>query len=712
MSHVSRVSRLSLTSVLGLAPSLALATGSPPVAMLGVTTAPPYDLSCDLVSDTGRTHHFLASAAGGVDQALVRTFHLSDGTWTVTCGLGVKRDKTDWRFTRQAWTVTSGALDPATPASLVVGVPDAKVANMYPQTVVWLRLSAEAPEREAPASSVVRTRMLDRLAVAGDGKAKELGDVRFVNEQVSESAEAVLRLVADVAYEEAQDRSYQAVSARLERLLCTQIVSSGDKLITFNSAWPPPADLAPVFAESCDVVKAHSVPELMSTDSLLQDALGQDLVVLAVKALRQHLPEGGTSSDPLKRARRHVENIAVDLAPVLTDLVTADGQPDDQVLRSVLAVFIGQDWMQAPLTSKTGGAELAVDPSSAECGVAVALAVADTCLEGTCTLADVDAMLADPGSVLALPDCKTAAGGSFDAWLAEHRGTLADLATELVDLVQELQTTSDSTDQARARTRDAVVLLFDALDLALSSASSTQARTLVADFERLVLALLDASAAKAVAAGGVLVSDLLAEGCASAAKVDEQGCRKAQRKVAQVVPLVTVLATAANEEPAEDEEAAYEARKEELKAAIRAATVRDDRGGEVVFSAGVNVGARAHAPAADMTNWQASLSLPTGIALDLLPMGRDVDGKVRPLGLHLQLSALDLGQLASTDVADETLYWNDFLMIGGQAGLLIGDEDTGFVVGPDLRYRPTGSDQGELQLGGSLTWYVPFVDFN
>ena len=115
------------------------------------------------------------------------------------------------------------------------------------------------------------------------------------------------------------------------------------------------------------------------------------------------------------------------------------------------------------------------------------------------------------------------------------------------------------------------------------------------------------------------------------------------------------------------------------------------------------------------------------MALDWLP-GDDWNA-LKPLGLHLQASLLDLGQFLT--VSDATLADPSAatpFYFGAQVGFLLGTPKYNVLVAADGGYAPGmqyaktvdvgGSNgpakvlEGGWRLGGSIGMYVPFIDFN
>lgn len=178
----------------------------------------------------------------------------------------------------------------------------------------------------------------------------------------------------------------------------------------------------------------------------------------------------------------------------------------------------------------------------------------------------------------------------------------------------------------------------------------------------------------------------------------------------------------------------HEARKKAIEGLIDASTDRSGRQHEWVVSLGVNAGLMGGGQFAQDSTHNAGLPpqlvLPMGIAFQYLPgeppavrrasnQGKKESGI--GCGAHLQFSPIDLGQFVAYTPAGTVAKptWGNFLVVSGQFGLLIGKPTSAVGVGLDLRYAPmlfaedaTGTKAGAFRLGGYLSYYVPFFDFN
>lgn len=130
------------------------------------------------------------------------------------------------------------------------------------------------------------------------------------------------------------------------------------------------------------------------------------------------------------------------------------------------------------------------------------------------------------------------------------------------------------------------------------------------------------------------------------------------------------------------------------------------------------------------------LSLPMGIAMQHLPGGHRSCWAENLIPSHFLLSVIDLGQYVSYagDGTTATRKLESALSLGGQIGYLFGSSSNAFSVALDFRYAPgmtvqtaevaqqdasreptakgPAHPQGSIRWGISLSYYVPFFDFN
>jgi hypothetical protein len=220
--------------------------------------------------------------------------------------------------------------------------------------------------------------------------------------------------------------------------------------------------------------------------------------------------------------------------------------------------------------------------------------------------------------------------------------------------------------------------------------------------------------------------------------------RAALLKIARVAGALTAYASTYASSSKEDPESikeAHEARKKAIEGLMDATTDRTNRGGQWVASIGVNPGFSVSGaqyvfnttrlgtspntsglPTSTPTGYMPpQIQLPMGLALQKLPKPKTEGGV--GCGGHFQLSVIDLGQFVALD-KDTTVSkprWDSFVMVGIQAGFIIGTPSNPFVIGFDGRWSPTlfspdttSSEKvgGALRAGLFASYYVPFFDFN
>jgi len=202
---------------------------------------------------------------------------------------------------------------------------------------------------------------------------------------------------------------------------------------------------------------------------------------------------------------------------------------------------------------------------------------------------------------------------------------------------------------------------------------------------------------------------------------------RAQKAIERAKPWVTVLSSHATalkveHETQEEADAARTARVEAIEAVIDETTRRSNRDGQFVASLGGNPGvewgtfqrAQAGVPEEDgklLLPVDPQLRVPMGLSLQYLPDRRQRGRKsTRPawVGAHTQLTLVDPSYLLTT--ADETeVSWNDFMVVGGQVGVIVGTPSIPFNFG----YQGQCSlDKSDCSHGVYLSYYVPFLDFN
>lgn len=281
--------------------------------------------------------------------------------------------------------------------------------------------------------------------------------------------------------------------------------------------------------------------------------------------------------------------------------------------------------------------------------------------------------------------------------------------------------------------RATVVLVFDGLravqstrrDLVNPSVLDPEMPTRLATIRwarAIALAAIDSDAPRLVSALADIARLFLpGEAC-------DSGCA-GRRKMAALLGAVAaysqtyvqVPADATDAQKVQFLEAQQTARKEALESVINAATDRQNRGGEAIWSFGAGVGASLaslqHVIGASGVDVEAiQLQVPIGIAWQRLPGGA---GGWKGIPLHVMGTLVDLGHYVATDRSvSESPDWQAILAPGIQAGIPIGKSPSNFfVVGGSASYAPrfntTATEvRSAWHLGGFVSFFVPFWDMN
>ena len=368
----------------------------------------------------------------------------------------------------------------------------------------------------------------------------------------------------------------------------------------------------------------------------------------------------------------------------------------------------------------------------AVCGLQLVFAALAQCGQNsTCTAADVLPILQNPHEHFT----PFSAGLESLCWQA---GRFVDVARVWPDLdvfasrALAVLAPAASTSDAEV-VSEAVALFFDAAERLHCNKRPSDCAGEPA-FEKLqgVRGVVEAMIARDVSAV------LLQSGRLFALHLDcqekDERCKKSLEKLRRATALigaVTAYAATFDDEKQGEEaaKAAREARKQAIESLIDTATDRGGRGGEWISSIGANVGftvfGRRHVRGdegdlSEVHSMSPQLQLPMGLVLQKLPGHPEKVGT----GVHFQLSLIDLGQFVATDEGEvDEIAPADFVMLGGQLGVIIGKPTMPFVIGLDARWSPTqfaqemagaeGTEKaGAFSFGLFASYYVPFFDLN
>ena len=396
----------------------------------------------------------------------------------------------------------------------------------------------------------------------------------------------------------------------------------------------------------------------------------------------------------------------------------------------IVAPEIGRAILARPLGAQTLGDEILKDRSlladpAAQCARRVVIAVAKWCSRrDRCAAGDISAVFDRPWEFFAKPAadspyavCIENAGGRWFQTLPANKERYIQLATTLVSFLAPVPPGQES-----ARTVAMIRWMFEFV-----RAQSGDDPTLT-ELEELVGRLVDGDYVRAL----TQVAVMLESRCTGDKIVTAQSCSKRLKKAMQLLGAVASYARTYEATQGLDAAEARKQRKEALEALIDSATDRGERGGDVVFSLGSNVGVgvawpltRRDSDSFDYTP-TAGVRIPLGFSLQRLPGGKDdkVGGAPRWLGWHAGLTLADLGQFLAADENGtvDDVRWSNFVSPGLEAGLLIGKPSQLITITVSAAYAPAlfeepGADgsteaQGAFRFGATLGYYVPFFDLN
>lgn len=423
---------------------------------------------------------------------------------------------------------------------------------------------------------------------------------------------------------------------------------------------------------------------------------------------------------------------------------------DDQSWRSnALAVALGyldvRKTRELVLPLKS---ELPRAARDAYCAGRVILSIAKWCSgRDRCSAGDIGGIVDRPWSVFAAPKDTTAldsicwenwrgaSTNEADKYFAPFGRTAkyTEMATTLVSFLSPVPA-----GQERARTVAMVRWLFAFVAMHRDGSDDS---TSLSDLQEIVERLIDRDYVRALGQSIDLAERLV---CPPDRSKDCKP-RQALRKAAQLLGAVASYARTYDETKSLDPAEARKARKQALEALIDAATDRRGREGDAIWSlgspVGISIGARWTAGEADKTyqseraafyedtdlgfQWRVPLS----VVWQRLPKRGECIINNRwfrgTCGTHLALSVADLGQLARSG---DDLRWSDFLGVGLQAGVLLGNAKHSAVVAAELTWAPglyerevkiktdagteTRTLSGAFTAGVALAYYVPFFDLN
>lgn len=428
------------------------------------------------------------------------------------------------------------------------------------------------------------------------------------------------------------------------------------------------------------------------------------------------------------------------------------------------AMAAGKSYVACPPLSfeplaKTEAAKDCKGPvNRAGCAVQVAAAIVAQCSNsvGRCDAHSLTDMIRSPASFFSLGKSCEGLFTPYEGGLASDWKDVNQLITRGLDVVLPPKGTSPA-----QQLRTALDFIFDVAthlysESVMGEAPSINAKLLaqmLPELRRLTHGIIDQDAQGSLLAGVKLV-ELASQqtfdtpeyeskwGWQSGThpSVEREDMQRMLRKLTQVIAAVGSYtqnySTDAHLDP-KQAEARREARKKALESLITQSTERSNRQGDIIVSLGANVGffggGEYQVRPGEAAWTYPQLSLPMGVAIQKLPWGQDRAGGRRRerdvLGLHAQLSLIDLGQFLNFNKDSQLaeVNWTNFVTLGAQLGMLFpltrrarSSELLNVVFdvhyAPGLNYQAgsatTTNQAGVFRFGLFLGYYVPFFDFN
>ncbi|APR87971.1 hypothetical protein A7982_13320 [Minicystis rosea] len=498
-------------------------------------------------------------------------------------------------------------------------------------------------------------------------------------------ATELVTILTEVAADKAKAGAFNLVAEEVRHAVCE------DLIVTDSLARNPSLQKGqPLLPRTCEALKKLRLADLSSSATVLAPELFDDLLRLALLDVK-----GRTKLDPAA------------VAQLVSEALRGYHAPD----RAAQQIFQG-----------LANREIIWDGANqAEMDLQIVFATVQACTEkeGGCKAADVEQMLRHAGELFITEEGQEIKPEWFD-----RAFTLAPLVLKGLEVVQPR---SDATPKSIAVV---TIDLFFEMENRLQGCNdskkvcdndSKKVCDELDDLRGMSVGILNGESHRALVSGAKLVEAMLEKDL-------EARNGRAVKLIMNVMGTLTAYASTYASNPKDDAEklkALHQARKEAIEGLVTALTDRRGRGGAVIVSLGVDPGVIGG------VHWQQTadnyktlhgsipvVTLPMGLAVEKLPASQEHIG----CGGHFQLSVLDLAQFLSVNndgtVSKPT--WASAFMAGVEAKVLIGKPSGAIGIGADVRYSPglfaTSNDLtksgGDFRLGLSVSYYVPFIDFN
>jgi hypothetical protein len=591
------------------------------------------------------------------------------------------------------------------PVGEVVSVPG-KNENGAPKiTVTYNRMTDYDPELGGVDTAISRNRSLDPLTPI---------------------ATELLKVIAEVAVDRAKANATAAIKEILLSSVCT-IQYSALKTDTGSRSsaelyFPRKNDAKDVsgigehlFSRVCRALHALRIEEIASSSQVLARALAGDLTEYAFRFARARQEDEGRA-------------LLFTLEPIVVGLIEGKAIGTERDFQTML-LRLGSIKIvpsAAKADQKTVSAAAAADKDAEDkwwpCGIGIGFAVVRECLRReACTaeqlLSSFKGELENPTAL-----CKGATDKIEANW-PELRSILA----RSIDVFRPPPGISPN-QTAKVATNIVLDVLKTGIPQDLKGNESSERR--LRDFET-VRALINSVFDKDVAAGVIAASGLITSAIDAECPKNNNDCAVTSDELKKGVAVLNGFVSYAStykegvregeesKTDAEREKLRHEERRKAMESLIDTVTDRSNRGGRWVASVGVSAGfAFGRWPVGNTPSLRLDYSgvpapsLPIGFGLQLLP------GDI-PVGVHAQLSFLDLAQYASLDKEGKTadLKVENALFCGAHVGLLFGNPRYSLLVSGELGYSPAlrfegTSRPGVIRGGVFFGTYVPLFDFN
>ena len=680
-------------------------------------SAPLSRIVCTFSTTRHSLHPTVEWSARSAD-GLVRTVTL-DGQitdWTVQCaGDPFKRETDDKNLTEWKPCEPVAAI-PAAPspggAAPAGAAPRDATHALAASVAVSLCQRPDVANAPGPSGSVLTVGFAARdVTAANSGWLTSLpaafsttaGQRSF--EGVGEIAAEFLQVIAEIAMERARAGAFNLVRGVVEDAACSEALR--DHL-----------------AETCSAIKTLRMQDLSSTVTVLRDALLRDLSRFAFSKL-----EG--------RGLLAASDAAL-VAYLGRSLIDGAMSGSLEMNAHELLTEVAAGWTPAcTATAPTPG-------ESGRCVLGSAAELALLCSQ-TAYTCSVD-------QVMELAQVRLA--GLFGKLTADQRDLIRFVASAAL---------AKQAEEPRARVRRVFDAGFGALRI-MNGCGATSAPApagapgpapappadgqaasgnggvckVVRSTQQMVVALLAEDLAGAISSGASVLEGALALPCKGKTGNEADVCEQHEAslfKVTRVAGTVAAYAATFKNKPTNEEErtAQHEARKELIADLVDAMTQRAERGGETVVSLGLLPGFFAGGQflfcgsmKATTDGEQCEAGVEGALPQLALALGVTVQGlpkSDRVVGWHLGARVLDLGQFVALrdDGVVSKPTWATVFSPGIQFGMLLGEPDSNVFIGADVRVAPglfsqesdpTDGTAGAIRFGGTIAYYVPFLDLN